>query len=166
VTLGTHLPYARNEILRRVAAWARQLPEAFLHYSIGGAGAAAAESGANWRTYPYVDYESALERFDAIVHHGGAGITYYALRAAVPVVVWPQDYDQFDFAARLEHRGLAERCSHGSSVPAALKRVIQDAAMKQRIARFAEHFERTQLTTEVRRVLREQGLAREESCEL
>jgi glyoxylase-like metal-dependent hydrolase (beta-lactamase superfamily II) len=40
-----------------------------------------------------------------VVHHGGAGITYAAIRAGVPAVVLPQDYDQFDYAARIHAGG-------------------------------------------------------------
>jgi UDP:flavonoid glycosyltransferase YjiC (YdhE family) len=38
------------------------------------------------------------------------------LRAGLPALVWPHDYDQFDFAARLEARGAALRI-HGLAGP-------------------------------------------------
>jgi len=63
----------------------------------------------NVSVYPYVSYDRQLghvDRFAAVVHHGGAGITYSCIRAALPCLVWPRDYDQFDFAARIAHRGL------------------------------------------------------------
>ena len=44
-----------------------------------------------------------------MVHHGGAGITYAAILHGKPSLVVPHDYDQFDFAARIEHHGLGRR---------------------------------------------------------
>jgi len=165
VTLGTHLPYARQEILRRVSGWARELPDVFLHYTMGGNAASSAANGPNWRAYRYIDYESELGRFDGIVHHGGSGITYYALRAAVPTVVWPQDYDQFDFASRLEHRGLAVWCRTPSAVPTALKRAILDRAMKERVNDFAAKLQGDPWRAAVRSLLHEQGFPIATACE-
>jgi rhamnosyltransferase subunit B len=39
------------------------------------------------------------------VHHGGIGTCAQALRAGVPQLVWPQAYDQFDNALRIEALG-------------------------------------------------------------
>jgi UDP:flavonoid glycosyltransferase YjiC (YdhE family) len=137
VTLGTHLPYARRGVLASLAQWARECPDISFHYTAGGMGNLPAERGENWQTYVYIDYDAAVPRFDAVVHHGGAGIAYHCLRAAKPSVVWPQDYDQFDFAARMEFHGLGRRCQRAAAVPSALKHVLSDEKGKRQIQAFA-----------------------------
>jgi UDP:flavonoid glycosyltransferase YjiC (YdhE family) len=159
VTIGTHLPYARQRMLAQVKRWAEAMPDLFFHYTTGGSdGALAGEiGGANWRVYRYVNYEREIGHFDAVVHHGGAGITYHCLRAGIAAVVWPQDYDQFDFAARLSHHGLAVRCGKVGAIPGALRRVLGDEAMRGRRGAFAQRLRENDLRANLRRVLAEQG---------
>ena len=57
--------------------------------------------------HPFVSY--AFDGFDAIIHHGGAGVTYAAILAGIPSMVVPRDYDQFDFAARIAFHKLGLR---------------------------------------------------------
>jgi UDP:flavonoid glycosyltransferase YjiC (YdhE family) len=80
-----------------------------------------------------------LPRFDAIVHHGGAGVTCAAIAAAKPSLVVPHDFDQFDYAARVEHFGLGLRARRIGSADAARKlRRILDGPWPA-VARFAAH---------------------------
>ncbi len=167
VTIGTHLRYARERVLAQVKVWARERPELFFHYTTGGqavgsrrgaGGANGTRDGENWRVYWYVNYEREVERFDAVVHHGGAGITYHCLRAGVPAVVWPQDYDQFDFAARLAARGLAVWCERAGKITGALGRVLADREMKEKCAAFARVIGAYDLRERVRAVWDERGL--------
>ena len=51
----------------------------------------------------YIPYTGYFEKFDYVIHHGGAGITYNCIKYKKPSLVVPQDYDQFDFAARIEY---------------------------------------------------------------
>jgi UDP:flavonoid glycosyltransferase YjiC (YdhE family) len=171
VTIGTHLPYARGRVLAQVKRWAAERPEVFFHYTRGGlavegsgsaaggsAGGSGGAGGENWRVYRYVNYEREVARFDAVVHHGGAGITYHCLRAGVPAVVWPQDYDQFDFAARLAARGLALRCERAGKIAVELKRVLADDVMRGRCEEFARVIAAYDLRERVRAVWGERGL--------
>ena len=57
----------------------------------------------------YQPFAPLLSRAKAIVHHGGAGTCAQALRAGIAQLVWPQAYDQFDNAMRLESLGVALR---------------------------------------------------------
>ncbi|HVF59214.1 MAG TPA: glycosyltransferase [Thermoanaerobaculia bacterium] len=112
VTLGTHLAWAKRDLVERVERLARAFPRYGFVISLGDLESGCRESGApvreagNVSVYPYVGYDRHLGRFAAVLHHGGAGITYSCIRAARPCLVWPRDYDQFDFAARIVHRGL------------------------------------------------------------
>lgn len=60
-------------------------------------------------TAPYAPFARLLPRARAIVHHGGIGTTAQALRAGLPQLVWPQAFDQFDNAMRLEQLGTGQR---------------------------------------------------------
>ncbi len=106
VTLGTHLTWAKKDLVERVERLARAFPRHGFVISLGDPAAAGVQTKGNVSVHPYVGYDRHLGRFAAVIHHGGAGITYSCIRAARPSLVWPRDYDQFDFAARIAHRGL------------------------------------------------------------
>lgn len=131
VTVGTHLAWAKQGLAARVERLARAFPRHHFVISLGDLAAASPEPvhlQGNCAVYPYVSYDRHLARFAAVVHHGGAGITYSTLRAARPSLVWPLDYDQFDFAARIAHRGLGIRIRDlGTPASArALDRLLHD----------------------------------------
>ena len=108
VAFGTHLAPEKArlvDVLDRVAA---RLPAVAFDLSLGGTAAPSGGAAGRVRVLEYVDYDR-LDRYDAVVHHGGAGIAHAALAAGLPSVVIPIDYDQPDVAARLVHHDLAER---------------------------------------------------------
>lgn len=55
----------------------------------------------------YAPFGLLLPRSTAIVHHGGIGNSAQALRAALPQLITPMAFDQFDNAMRLELLGVA-----------------------------------------------------------
>ena len=90
----------------------------------------------------------------AVLHHGGAGVMWECLRAGVPALVLPQDYDQFDHAARLEAAGVALRLRHPREIESALRRVLQgDAGLQP--ARFVEALRPGAAEARVRTLVRE-----------
>ena len=54
----------------------------------------------------YVDFKRILPSCLAIVHHGGIGTLAEAVRAAIPQLVRPLTFDQFDNADRVHRLGL------------------------------------------------------------
>ncbi len=112
VTLGTHLLWAKRDLVERARHLAAALPVVELVVSLGEPETA---DGSVARVAPgvsvtgFVPYARDLASFDAVVHHGGAGITYAAILHGKPSLVVPHDYDQFDFAARIEYHGLGRR---------------------------------------------------------
>ena len=60
----------------------------------------------------YLPYTGHLDSFDYVIHHGGAGITYNCIKYKKPSLVVPHDYDQFDFAARIEYFGTGIRAGN------------------------------------------------------
>jgi UDP:flavonoid glycosyltransferase YjiC (YdhE family) len=137
VTLGTHLPHARARCAVELVRWASARPDWCFYYSSGGQTSVQPAARENLRVYPYVNYDTYLPRFTAVVHHGGAGIVHACLQAKLPAVVWPQDYDQFDFAARLSHHGLARWVRAPNQVVSVLDEVLRDARLKARLADYA-----------------------------
>ena len=73
---------------------------------------------------PFFPFATLLPRVKAIVHHGGIGTCAQALRAGIPQLVWPQAYDQFDNAVRLEKLGVGLRLhAHPVTVPELVTRL-------------------------------------------
>jgi UDP:flavonoid glycosyltransferase YjiC (YdhE family) len=112
LTLGTHLLWAKQSLLTQSKQIASLMPEVHFVVSLGQpaeAGAAAQRPASNLEIHPFVPYARDLARFDAVIHHGGAGVTYAAILAGIPSLVIPHDYDQFDYAARIAHHRLGIR---------------------------------------------------------
>lgn len=112
VSVGTHLPWVKRTLVRNVLAVAELRPGVEFVVTLGrpaGRCERAERIAANVVLCDFLAYDEVLHRFSAVIHHGGAGVLYSTLRAGLPALVWPQDYDQFDFAARLVHAGVALR---------------------------------------------------------
>jgi UDP:flavonoid glycosyltransferase YjiC (YdhE family) len=61
------------------------------------------------RHVAYAPFGALLPRTAAIVHHGGIGTLAQALRAGIPQLVTPMNFDQPDNAARVTRLGVADR---------------------------------------------------------
>lgn len=57
----------------------------------------------------FSDYAWLFPRMMAVVHHGGAGTTAYAMRAGVPNLIVPFVFDQFFWGRRTAELGLGPR---------------------------------------------------------
>jgi UDP:flavonoid glycosyltransferase YjiC (YdhE family) len=128
-TLGTHLPWARagwREGLARIAA---DRPDWVIVASDGRmeGGAVVSDGPPNLHVVPRLCYQRDLTRFDAVIHHGGTGITYSAIAAGLPSLVVPHDFDQFDVAARIAWHGLGLRTRSLSGAALHLDRLMEGA---------------------------------------
>ena len=81
-----------------------------------------------------MSYARDLARYALVVHHAGTGVLYHALAADLPAVVAPLDYDQPDYATRLEVAGVAHRLTHPSRLGDAVRAALDDRAMAERVA--------------------------------
>lgn len=135
VTAGTHLPWHKQALLDAAAAAVADLPDdVVVHVSLGGcAGDTEGAGGAHRDRLPervvvhdYISYLRDLPRFDAVVHHGGAGVLGHTLAAGLPSVVWPVDYDQFDHAVRLVDAGVAVRLLQPAGLAPRIRQVLDD----------------------------------------
>jgi len=137
VSLGTHLLWAKEGAAKLTEEAARRMPDCVFHFSQGKPGSTDRGIRANVYRYGYIPYDLYLPRFDAAVIHGGTGITYSCIKAGVPMLVWPQDYDQFDHAARIVGRGLGLRLKpKGADMVTRLRRLLADEGIRSRVRQF------------------------------
>lgn len=129
VTLGTHLRWAKDAFDARVRALAAAMPDVEFHFTDGDAAAGRHDRAGNHQRLAYVDYARWIDRYDLVVHHGGAGILYQCLAAGRPAIVCPQDYDQFDHAARLERARAALWLRDPAGLDTAVRRAFAEPAL-------------------------------------
>ncbi len=140
VTLGTHLLWAKRDLAARVRALAAAFPDLTFLVSLGDAARARPEPhlvDRNMSVFHHLPYDHVVPRCEAVIHHGGAGITYSTIRAGRPAVVVPHDYDQFDFAARIAaaRAGVVVRRLDPRPAADALERALRlDRAPLDRLA--------------------------------
>jgi len=130
VTLGTHLRWKKEAMAEQVRRAAAALPGIELHWSDGDVRSERRESAGNFHRLGYVSYARDLPRYALVVHHGGAGVMYHTLRAGLPALVLPVDYDQLDHAARLEAAGAARRLRRPEDLAAQVAGALQDAGLR------------------------------------
>ncbi|MBI2688002.1 MAG: glycosyl transferase [Acidobacteria bacterium] len=124
ISIGTHLLWAKRTLVEDVVRLAAPLRDVQFVVSLGGARGSVGRAAENVTVHRFVPYARDLGAFDAVVHHGGAGIVYAATLHGVPCVTVPHDYDQFDYAARIEHFGLGLRAGSVAGAGEALRTVL------------------------------------------
>jgi len=124
VSVGTHLLWAKRTLTGSVVKLSAAFPDVQFAVSMGGGDGVPVRVSETVTVYPFVPYARDLGAFDAVIHHGGAGVTYAAILHGVPSLVVPHDYDQFDYAARVEHFGLGVRTRSVAGAGPALRRVL------------------------------------------
>ncbi|MEU8437463.1 glycosyltransferase [Streptomyces sp. NPDC029216] len=90
-----------------------------------------------------VPHSLLFPRMAAVVHHAGAGTTGAVLRAGVPCVPVPVQFDAHFWASRLVELGTAPavvplRRLDAAALGAALRRAVTDPAYRDRARRIAE----------------------------
>lgn len=94
-------------------------------------------SGDDMLTVDEVPHSALFPRMAAVVHHAGAGTTGAGLRAGVPAVPVPIQFDEAFWAARLVRLGVAPcavplRSLTTDTLAAALERATRDAELGRR----------------------------------
>jgi UDP:flavonoid glycosyltransferase YjiC (YdhE family) len=139
VTLGTHIPWAKQAAAEFIQQVARELPETVFHFSLGQADGQTVQRSGNVIFYAYIPYHLYMPHYRAAIIHGGTGITYSCIKAGVPILVWPHDYDQFDHAIRIVHHGLGFRLNPTPEASAAqLRTLMTDTSIRNSVRFFKE----------------------------
>ncbi len=147
VTLGTHLEWAKHTLINDVHSIAKEFTDVCFVVSFGRRetmSESATYMNHNVIAYDYVSYTQHLNIFDAVIHHGGAGITYACIKEEKPCIVIPHDYDQFDFAARIEYFKLGYRVKKFNSAHTvhALKKLFSnDVFNLAKMNQFMKHYD-------------------------
>jgi rhamnosyltransferase subunit B len=88
------------------------------------------------RHFPYLPLSRVLPRSAALVSHGGSGTMAQALRAGVPQIMMPMNYEQPENARRLKNLGVARVLSpkkfKGPVVARELERLLSDDGARWR----------------------------------
>lgn len=87
------------------------------------------------RVEQFVPHSHVLPRCSVVVCHGGAGVTYKALAAGVPVCVVPWGRDQLEVARRVELSGAGSRLPRRRLTPARLAQAVHAAESRSDAAR-------------------------------
>ncbi|MFF4527300.1 glycosyltransferase [Streptomyces bluensis] len=100
--------------------------------------------GDDMLTIGEVPHSLLFPHMAAVVHHGGAGTTAAGLRAGVPAVPVPVQFDEGFWAARLVALGVAPRAVPlrgltSGALAAALREATADSSYGQRARALAEH---------------------------
>lgn len=114
---------------------------------------------------PYASYARLLPLLAAFVHHGGIGTTAQALRAAVPQLIRPSAYDQFDNARRVIELGvgreLLPKRYRAQTAATALQALCGDAALRERCHRVAARVQGQGVSAACEAILRAAALRRQ-----
>lgn len=131
VTLGTHLKFAKHKIIEIINDFAWKYQDFEFHISLGS------DKGdlqlidkstllSNMSVYDFVDYNAFIHEYRFVIHHGGSGIMYHCIKNEIPSLVIPQDYDQFDNAARIDFYGVGVWCKKKLMIEYFFDRLVRD----------------------------------------
>lgn len=84
----------------------------------------------NVQVMAYASFGELLPHCRAIVHHGGVGTTSQALAAAIPQVIRPLAFDQFDNAARVQRLGCGRWLHDDKRLTETLDHTLLESAAK------------------------------------
>ena len=94
--------------------------------------------------FSYVPLSQLLQQCTLLVHHGGIGTCAQALRAGIPQIIQPLNFDQFDNAHRINRLGVGTSISSGSFQAPYLSQKIQlllsSKIVKTRCERVSQNF--------------------------
>lgn len=89
------------------------------------------------RAVGFVPLSRVVPHVDAVVHHGGIGTMFAALRAGRPAAVIPQAFDQPYNARIVEGLGVGLRC-HPGTLRDSFDRLLEEQAFTRRAATLAD----------------------------
>lgn len=124
VTFGSEWFPAKERLLRTIAG---TLDGLGIRTIITGGGAVdlADLRLTHVRQIGYAPYPSVLAQVDAVIHHGGCGITYAALQAGRPALIIPDGKDQPDNAQKVVEMSAGVRMRQGRVTPERLRTAVR-----------------------------------------
>ncbi len=161
VTAGTHVWWAKDRFIADTKVLRNATRDVHFVFSLGDSRNVQpypVEHNEGFSVFPYVPYDQHLHLFRAVLHHGGSGVMYSCIEQGIPALVRPLDYDQFDYAARIEYRRLGIRVKSYNSKAAisGLRRILDhpaDFAMDEFRERLRSYSPLQTVTDEAQRLL-------------
>ena len=143
VSLGTQIPWAKERAQKVFREVARLLPEYIFHFTLGN-DLKEPQIENNLHFFGYLPYTpESFRNYGVVVNHGGPGALYTAMKGAVPQLVWPQDFDQHDCAARVSFHGLGLRtCGKPQIIATKIKQLIENDSYRRRADEYRRIVER------------------------
>jgi rhamnosyltransferase subunit B len=93
------------------------------------------------KVFGYLPFSEVLPRAAMLVYHGGIGTLAQGIKAAVPHLVVPHGYDQFDSGWRIEQLGLGRSIPEGryraARVAKEIRAMLEDSSLAQRRRAYA-----------------------------
>ncbi|WPD23031.1 MAG: glycosyltransferase [Candidatus Electrothrix scaldis] len=138
VTLGTHVDAQKDRVCAAVEQVVEKFPDYVFHFTDGHSETQSMRKiNEQLYRFSYINYQEHIASYDLVVHHAGTGILYHCLLNGIPSLAYPVDYDQFDYAARLEHHGFSVWLKDISNLDKALATALASEEMKCRVKEFA-----------------------------
>ncbi|MEO8268342.1 MAG: hypothetical protein ABI557_01405 [Aureliella sp.] len=157
ISLGTHVGWAKQSAERLIRQVAQAMPDHEFHFSHGDASAQQSEADGNFQLYSYFPYDQYAQHYAASINHVGTGVMFSCLRQGVPILAWPQDFDQFDHAARVVHHHLGLRCRpHVAQIVQDLQDLQVDPDIQRGVGEMQATIASIDTTGLVRQLLEEQ----------
>ena len=107
--------------------------------------------------FTYVPFSTILPRVALFTHHGGIGTMAQAMRAGVPQLITPFNFDQPDNASRLKRLGAGDivrpRRYEAKLVAARITALLESDSVKRRCKEIARHFDGANPLEEVCRLI-------------
>ncbi|MCW5202064.1 hypothetical protein VU12_03895 [Desulfobulbus sp. US4] len=138
VTLGTHVDTQKDRVCAAVERIAHKFPDYVFHFTDGHSeNQPVRRINDQLYRFSYINYQEHIASYDLVVHHAGTGILYHCLLNGIPSVAYPIDYDQFDYAARLEYHGFSLWLKNIRNLEKALAAALASEDIKSRVQEFA-----------------------------
>jgi UDP:flavonoid glycosyltransferase YjiC (YdhE family) len=161
VSLGTHVGWAKKSAAQTIRQVALAMPQVEFHFSHGKANSEECTDAGNYHEYAYFPYHQYAHHYAVSINHGGSGVLFTCLRNGIPILIWPQDFDQYDHAARVLYHGLGLRLQNDvSAIVRDLQRLLTDTTIQQNVNRMKqiiESYDTTQLVGKLLDRLKEQS---------
>lgn len=129
VTMGTHLKFMKNDLINSIKNLALFYPEIEFQITMGESESNINKEIQNVKILNYISYEKYLDNYSYVIHHGGAGILNECIKRAIPSLCFPQDYDQFDNASRLDYYGLCVKIIKFNDLNCAFKQLLKSESI-------------------------------------
>jgi len=105
----------------------------------------------NIKVFGYLPFSQVLPRAALLVYHGGVGTLAQGIKAAIPHLVVPHGYDQFDSGWRIEQLGLgrsiAQSRYRARRVVPIMDSILSDGTSAQRRREFASRIDSADAVT-------------------